>query len=199
MPAPDPHPPYPPRPPRPPRPCPPHPPHPPHPPDPPHRPDGDAVPTPYESTPYDRDAAPTPYERAVVPPANPLSASAHRARWYDEEAGPLVRPYAMTGGRTRTAGPELDPIVLVGAEPAVDPHELPPSAPEPARILGLCRERVRSVAELAAGLDLPLGVVRVLLGDLLASGHIRVSRPVPPALLPDEYILREVVRGGGTR
>ncbi|WP_309094671.1 DUF742 domain-containing protein [Streptomyces sp.] len=52
-----------------------------------------------------------------------------------------------------------------------------------------------AVAELAAGADLPVGVVRVLLGDLLELGCVTVSRPVPPAQLPDERILREVIEG----
>ncbi|MFJ6249966.1 MULTISPECIES: DUF742 domain-containing protein [unclassified Streptomyces] len=58
-----------------------------------------------------------------------------------------------------------------------------------------CRVETQSVAELAAGADLPVGVVRGLLGDLLESGFVRVRRPVPPARLPDERILREVIDG----
>ncbi|AUY48976.1 DUF742 domain-containing protein [Streptomyces sp. CB01881] len=129
---------------------------------------------------------------------NPLAA-AHHSRWYDDEAGPLVRPYAMTRGRTRPSGQEFDLIALVVSE-VPDPAGFPdapdlPVGPEQARILGLCRGGGLPVAEIAAGLDLPLGVVRVLLGDLLAAGYIRVGRPVPPALLPDERILQEVVHG----
>ncbi|GHF33951.1 hypothetical protein GCM10018790_09560 [Kitasatospora xanthocidica] len=129
---------------------------------------------------------------------NPLAA-AHRARWYDDEAGPLVRPYTMTRGRTGAGGQQLDLIAVVVCDPAhpvfaPDAPE-PPVGPEQARILALCRGTPLSVAELAADLDLPVGVVRVLLGDLLAAGLIRVSRPVPPALLPDERILQEVIHG----
>jgi hypothetical protein len=51
------------------------------------------------------------------------------------------------------------------------------------------------VAELAADADLPVGVVRVLLGDLMELGCVTISRPVPPAQLPDERILREVIEG----
>lgn len=51
------------------------------------------------------------------------------------------------------------------------------------------------MAELAADADLPVGVVRVLLGDLLEAGHVKVSRPVPPARLPEMRILREVIEG----
>lgn len=131
-------------------------------------------------------------------PRNPLAA-AHRARWYDDEAGPLVRPYAMTRGRTGAGEQQFDLIAVVVTEPpdpalALELSE-PPVGPEQARILALCRGTPLSVAELAADLDLPVGVVRVLLGDLLAAGLIRVRRPVPPALLPDERILQEVIRG----
>jgi hypothetical protein len=38
-------------------------------------------------------------------------------------------------------------------------------------------------------------VVRILLGDLLDAELIRVSRPVPTALLPDVSVLREVIQG----
>jgi len=105
----------------------------------------------------------------------------------------MVRPYAMTRGRTRPTGREFDLIALVvtavpvAADPAV--------GPEQAAILALCRDNPLSVAEVAAELDLPLGVVRVLLGDLLDAECIRVRRPVPPAVLPDEHILREVING----
>jgi hypothetical protein len=67
--------------------------------------------------------------------------------------------------------------------------------PEHQALIALCREETQSVAELAAEEDLPVGVVRVLLGDLLELGFIRVRRPVPPAQLPDEKILREVIDG----
>ncbi|MFI6843887.1 DUF742 domain-containing protein [Kitasatospora sp. NPDC050467] len=129
---------------------------------------------------------------------NPLAA-AYRSRWYDDEAGPLVRPYAMTRGRTRPTGREFDLIALVVSD-VPHPADFPdapdaPVGPEQGLILDLCRGNALSVAEIAADLDLPLGVVRVLLGDLLAAGCIRVSRPVPPALLPDERILQEAIHG----
>ncbi|MFD3700980.1 DUF742 domain-containing protein [Streptomyces sp. NPDC058646] len=117
--------------------------------------------------------------------------------WFDDDAGPVVRPYAMTRGRTSHAGQHrLDLIALVVAEPAADdPVWDMTLSPEHARILGLCRERPQSVAELAADLDLAVGVVRVLIGDLLDDELVHVTRPVPPAELPDESILREVIDG----
>ncbi|WP_121828502.1 DUF742 domain-containing protein [Streptomyces sp. S1] len=119
-------------------------------------------------------------------------------RWYDSDAGPLVRPYAMTGGRTKP-GPghvrfDLIALVVVDDDPP-GPAEESLLGPEHRSLLALCRVETQSVAELAADADLPVGVVRVLLGDLLESGFVRVSRPVPPARLPDERILREVIDG----
>ncbi|MFF8833241.1 DUF742 domain-containing protein [Streptomyces sp. NPDC015131] len=118
--------------------------------------------------------------------------------WYDADAGPLVRPYAMTGGRTKP-GPsnvrfDLIALVVVDDRPSGTADETL-LGPEHRALLSLCRAETQSVAELAADADLPVGVVRVLLGDLLEAGHVRVSRPVPPARLPDEGILREVIDG----
>ncbi|MGW7265387.1 DUF742 domain-containing protein [Streptomyces sp. NPDC054842] len=119
------------------------------------------------------------------------------SHWYDTEAGPLVRPYAMTGGRT-TSGPSgvrLDLIALVTLAPAAPRADDAALGPEHRILIELCRPETQSVAELSAGADLPVGVVRVLLGDLLESGRVTVSLPVPPAQLPDERILREVIEG----
>jgi hypothetical protein len=120
-----------------------------------------------------------------------------RNHWFDDEAGPVVRPYAMTRGRTTSAVQHrLDLIAVVVAEPeAGDPESDVTLAPEHVDIVELCRDTPQSVAELAAELDLPVGVVRVLIGDLVDAEFVRVSRPVPPAELPDESILRDVING----
>ncbi|MEU2793731.1 MULTISPECIES: DUF742 domain-containing protein [unclassified Streptomyces] len=127
----------------------------------------------------------------------PDNAGYRDASWYDDDAGPVVRPYAMTRGRTSTeAEPHLDLIALVIAEDRQgEPLDDQTLSPEHVDIVGLCRDAPLSVAELAAELDLPLGVVRVLIGDLLDAELVHVSRPVPPAELPDEQILREVIDG----
>ncbi|MFG2957989.1 DUF742 domain-containing protein [Streptomyces sp. NPDC048291] len=120
------------------------------------------------------------------------------SQWYDSEAGPLVRPYAMTGGRTEPGptGVKFDLIALVTLVPGgPGTDDDTPLGPEHRALVDLCRPETQSVAELAAGADLPVGVVRVLLGDLLELGRVTVSRPVPPAQLPDERILREVIEG----
>lgn len=120
-----------------------------------------------------------------------------RSHWFDDEAGPVVRPYAMTRGRTTSAAQHrLDLIAVVVAEPyADDPEEDPTLSPEHVDIVGLCRDTSQTVAELAAELDLPIGVIRVLVGDLVDSELVHVNRPVPPAELPDESILRDVISG----
>jgi hypothetical protein len=120
-----------------------------------------------------------------------------RLHWFDDEAGPVVRPYAMTRGRAGGAAQHrLDLIAVVVAEPhADDPEADTTLSPEHVDIVGRCRETPQSVAELAAELDLPIGVVRVLVGDLVAADLVHVNRPVPPAELPDESVLRDVING----
>ncbi|MGZ2355548.1 DUF742 domain-containing protein [Streptomyces sp. 372A] len=118
-------------------------------------------------------------------------------RWYDDDAGPVVRPYAMTRGRTGSASRHrLDLIAIVVPEPAADdPDSDQTLAPEHVEILELCGELPQSIAELASSLDLPVGVVRVLVGDLVDDELVHVTRPVPPAELPDVNLLREVING----
>jgi hypothetical protein len=114
--------------------------------------------------------------------------------WVDEEAGPVVRPYAMTGGRTApSAGGALDLMAVVTPTGA----EAPPFAylgSDHRRLLALIG-RSRHVAELAAELGSPVGVVRVLLGDLLEHGLIRVRPPLAGVGSPSERLLREVIDG----
>ncbi|MBD0837726.1 MULTISPECIES: DUF742 domain-containing protein [unclassified Streptomyces] len=120
-----------------------------------------------------------------------------RSHWFDDEAGPVVRPYAMTRGRTTSAAQHrLDLIAVVVAQRhADDPEADATLSPEHVDIVELCRDAPQSVAELAAELDLPIGVVRVLVGDLVAGELVHVNRPVPPAELVDESILRDVING----
>lgn len=115
--------------------------------------------------------------------------------WADEEAGPIVRPYAVTGGRTRpgaTAALDLVAVVETAAQVPVPP--LMEAGPEHHRIRRLCLQPL-SVAEVAAELRLPVDIVRVLLGDLLQYGLVTVRRPASVALFPDERVLKEVIDG----
>lgn len=82
----------------------------------------------------------------------------------------LVRPYALTAGRTDTSVDiPLEASITVTNEvasrPIGDLHD---------QIRRLC-EAGPSVAEISAALDLPVGVARVLVGDLVTSGYLRVQ------------------------
>lgn len=113
--------------------------------------------------------------------------------WYDDEAGPLVRMYAMTAGRTKSTSEKFDLMAVVQANPSAgDGPTLPP---EQQRILQLSQQRPATVADIASELDLPVGVVRVLLRDLLELGQIHVSHNTGSTQQPDQHILREVING----
>jgi DNA-binding MarR family transcriptional regulator len=111
--------------------------------------------------------------------------------WYDDEAGPLVRPYAMTGGRTQPVRGRFDLITLVIARRVPAPATL---TPEQVRILEMCW-RPLSVAEIAAYLKLPAGTVRVLLGDLLDGDLIETREPPSVTERPSEELLEAVLAG----
>jgi len=112
--------------------------------------------------------------------------------WLDRDAGPVVRPYAVTRGRTRPPGTELGLIdVVAAASPAsASTRGL---GPEHRRLLHLC-DRPIAVADLASEIDLPLGVVRVLLGDLREQGLVSVVRASERSA-PDQGVLRSVLDG----
>jgi hypothetical protein len=112
-----------------------------------------------------------------------------RDDWIRQSAGPVVRPYALTAGRTRPTGASIDLIALVTAvrRPPSNHADL---EPEHVRLLRLCRLPV-SVADLASDLDLPLGVVRILLADLRDQGLVGIHQPAQPGL-SDVRILKEV-------
>jgi hypothetical protein len=114
-------------------------------------------------------------------------------RWFDREAGPVVRPYALTKGRTLPSGGAsfglIDVVIATNARPSE--HFRP--GPEHRRILRLCR-RPTSIVDLTSEIDLPLGVVRVLLGDLTGEGMLRVlSTQKQP--VTDQRLLRMVLDG----
>src|ERR1700688_4327941 len=112
--------------------------------------------------------------------------------WLDAEAGPVVRPYALTQGRTRHAGESFDLVATVMATSYVG--DLGALAPEHISVLQLARIPT-TVADIASDLDLPLGVVRVILADLRELGLVAISTPVAMAERIDKHTLREVLNG----
>ncbi|HXP19338.1 MAG TPA: DUF742 domain-containing protein [Streptosporangiaceae bacterium] len=109
--------------------------------------------------------------------------------WVRHSAGPVVRPYALTAGRTRPSGTSIDLIALVTAVRRAS-RERRELEHEHLRVLRLCRLPI-SVADLASDLDLPLGVVRILLADLREQGLVSIHQPAQ-AGLADVRILKEV-------
>ncbi|MGW0710578.1 DUF742 domain-containing protein [Streptomyces sp. NPDC002643] len=121
-----------------------------------------------------------------------------------------VRPYSLTGGRTRFGHVLAVETFVAVVETPHDRPRLPGGAtdsasggvgslnskvmPEMRAIVELCR-RMRTVAEIAALLKMPLGVVRVLLSDLADQGKIRVYGTGHGPGQPDRALLERVLSG----
>ncbi|WP_326547765.1 DUF742 domain-containing protein [Mycolicibacterium sp. ND9-15] len=95
----------------------------------------------------------------------------------------LVRPYILTAGRT-------DSRVYLPLEAPIETIDSgkPPRWPNNdvrVQILGICVDHP-SVAEIAAKLSLPLGVARVLIGDLVTQGYVAVRGTLTESTTVDE-------------
>ncbi|MBF6333086.1 DUF742 domain-containing protein [Nocardia transvalensis] len=102
---------------------------------------------------------------------------------------PVVRPFLMTGGRTTPLVDGLRVETLVHAAPAAL------SAPlrfEQQTVVRLCQQP-HSIAEIAAALRVPIGVARVVVGDLVTAGHATVRAAEEPSTAAIERI-RDLVR-----
>ncbi|MCW2935221.1 MAG: multi-component regulatory system-2 [Actinomycetia bacterium] len=122
--------------------------------------------------------------------------------WKRRESGPVVRPYAVTGGRTEPAdGEVLDLIAVIVATSLAGGGgrggaggEPPRRTPEHRKIIDLARQPT-TVADIASGTRLPVGVVRVLLADLIMLGAIKVVRQRLAREMPSDDLLREILNG----
>ncbi|MDH2390902.1 MULTISPECIES: DUF742 domain-containing protein [Streptomyces] len=104
----------------------------------------------------------------------------------------LVRPYVVTEGRACPTRNTLDLVTLLIA---ADDLPLTGLNPEKRRLMELCRPGALSVAEVAGHLSLPVSVVKVLIADLMDSGHIVTRAAIPSAQPSDARILQEVLDG----
>jgi len=109
-----------------------------------------------------------------------------------EQASSLVRPYAVTGGRTKPSY-QLQIEAMVSAS-HYEARDLSILSPECQSILGYCRDW-RSVAEISAVLRMPLGVARVLIGDMAMEGLVRVHQADHGHGRPDLNLLERVLSG----
>jgi len=116
--------------------------------------------------------------------------------WTRRQSGPVVRPYAVTGGRTEPAdGAVLDLIaVVVATSTARSSGEPSRRTPEHRKIIRLAQQPT-TVADIASGTKLPVGVVRVLLADLIMLGAMKVVRQRPARDVPSDDLLREILNG----
>ncbi|MFF9674961.1 DUF742 domain-containing protein [Streptomyces eurythermus] len=143
-------------------------------------------PGPYNQPPYDQPQAPR--IQPVQPQRRPEPALATAAN------NPLVRPYAMTGGRTR---PRYQLAIEALVHTTAAPHQMQGQLPEHQRICNLCRE-IKSVAEISALLTIPLGVARILVADLAEAGLVAIHQPGGDENAggqPDVTLLERVLSG----
>lgn len=113
--------------------------------------------------------------------------------WTNWDAGPVARPYTVTGGRTQQRTQlRFDLVDLVRR--SLRPVPGGGATPEHRAILGLCETPV-AVADLASELNLPLGVVRILLDDLVHDGLVEVLATAPRGRVTDQGILERVLAG----
>ncbi len=141
------------------------------------------------------DEAPGPVEPRAVESTRTFTTRGQELG--EDGPGRLVRPYAMTGGRTRSAGADgaeipLEALVILNDEGRFRAQGL---AWEQRAIAELCASPM-SVAEISAHLKVPLGVARVLIGDMAAEGLVEMSGASGSGDAPNDLNLLERVLHG---
>jgi hypothetical protein len=105
----------------------------------------------------------------------------------------FVRPYVITQGRTKAPGATLALEAAVHA--SVLPEQFDPrGSPEARRIVELCQHPL-SIAEVSARMALPVGVLRVLVGDLTAAGAVTIGTSATPDAATDISLLERLLDG----
>lgn len=113
----------------------------------------------------------------------------------EQAPGRFVRPYTVTSGRTRSRGDELLPLETLVAAKASTRLRASALVPAQRRVVELCTS-LQSIAEISAVLDLPLGIVRVVVGDMAADGLVEIHRPqASESDGPDIQLLERVLNG----
>ncbi|WP_051969890.1 DUF742 domain-containing protein [Kitasatospora azatica] len=137
-----------------------------------------------------------PYQQPAADPSYPRPSRREPVHQESEEdSGPLIRPFAMTGGRTR---PRYELALEALVSSSIDQDRMATLLPEHQRICGLCAGEVKSVAEVSALLSLPLGVARILVADLAEAGLVAIHQPAAggeSGNQPDVTLLERVLSG----
>lgn len=91
----------------------------------------------------------------------------------DSDQGRFIRPYAITGGRTRSEGQEvaLEAQIRTKVDPDLAKERY---RWEASRIVDLCREST-ALIELAARLEIPIGATRIIVADLAKEGVLEIN------------------------
>lgn len=119
--------------------------------------------------------------------------------WPDEDGDlyldstPMVRPYARTGGRTKSKYDlRLETLLSTMPDPTMDYRRL---AGDHEQICRLC-EVSRSTAEVSAKLSIPLGVAKVLIGDVVDMGLVIIHESeAAPGDRPSFMLMQRVLSG----
>jgi Protein of unknown function (DUF742) len=112
----------------------------------------------------------------------------------EDEPGSVARPYTITRGRTRPVGDEeieVETLVWTTSMAASSP---PTMSVHWRSVADMCQE-VISVAEVGARLGVPIGVARVLVGDMAKAGLVSLQRPRHASDHPDIGLLERVLYG----
>ena len=114
-------------------------------------------------------------------------------RYSDEEpAARIVRPYTITAGRTKSTV-DLPMEATLQLQPSAREQEW--GSDLQGRIVEICDHK--SVAEVSAAVKMPIGVVRVLLGDLVEQGYVGVQATLTDSSSRDERLdlIERTLRG----
>lgn len=130
----------------------------------------------------------------VEAPSEPAGRAPETGEWAEpEETVSIVRPFILTGGRTESGVDlPLEAVILAHADGDAVVDAMP-APDEPRRVFALCSEP-RSVAEIASLAAIPLGVARVLVGDLAAAGAVTVNETAG-STGPDRKLMERVLDG----
>jgi Protein of unknown function (DUF742) len=112
----------------------------------------------------------------------------------DDEPGSVARPYTITQGRTRPVGDENIEVETLVWTTSLAPSSTQRMSVHWRAVADMCQE-VISVAEVAAGLGVPIGVARVLIGDMATAGLVYLQRPRHTSDQPDIGLLERVLHG----
>ncbi|WP_301175524.1 DUF742 domain-containing protein [Actinomadura geliboluensis] len=111
--------------------------------------------------------------------------------WITQEAPEVLRPYMVTGNRTRPRhGMDLDTVLTATARPVPD-ETLQLVA---AQALRLCRGRQRTLAEVAATIRQPALVAKIIVSDLIDCGALAAHNRAD-ATVPSRHLLETVLAG----